>query len=63
MLEMLDAEGAKYQVLHMICLGTCFQLAQKVCERDLDSLRPHWVTLILCSVTDDYKTEAFWRGI
>ena len=27
-LEILDADGAKYQVLDMICLGTCFQLAE-----------------------------------
>ena len=29
-LEILDADGAKYQVLNMICLGTCFQLAEVV---------------------------------
>ena len=27
-LEILDADGAKYQVLNMICLGTCFKLAE-----------------------------------
>ena len=27
-LEILDTDGAKYQVLNMICLGTCFQLAE-----------------------------------
>ena len=26
----LDADGAKYQVLNMICLGACFQLAEVV---------------------------------
>ena len=28
--ELLDAEGTKIQVLNMICLGTCFQLAEIV---------------------------------
>ena len=31
-LEILDADGAKYQVLGVICLGTCFQLARG-CEK------------------------------
>ena len=29
-LEILDADGAKYQVLNMIRIGTCFQLAEVV---------------------------------
>ena len=29
-LEILDADGVKYQVLNMICLGTCFQPAEVV---------------------------------
>ena len=31
--ELLDAEGTKFQVLNMICLGTCFQLQN--CEARL----------------------------
>ena len=29
-LEILDADGAKFQVLNMICLGACFRLAEVV---------------------------------
>ena len=29
--EALGADGAKYQALNMICLGTCSQLAEEVC--------------------------------
>ena len=35
-LEILDANGTKFQVLNMICLGTCFQL----CEVVRDQARP-----------------------
>ena len=32
--ESLDARGVKYQVLNLVCLGTCFQLTEIVREGD-----------------------------
>ena len=50
--ELLDAEGTKFQVLNMICLGTCFQLAEIVRQgsgtpssaKCLDALKRRWMT-------------------
>ena len=50
--ELLDAEGTKFQVLNMICLGTCFQLAEIVRQSSgapssakcLDALKRRWMT-------------------
>ena len=50
-LEILDADGAKYQVLNMICLGTCFQLAEVVragpgqptSARCLEAIKKRWI--------------------
>ena len=50
--ELLDAEGTKLQVLNMICLGTCFQLAEIVRQgsgtpssaKCLDALKRRWMT-------------------
>ena len=51
-LEVLDANGTKFQVLNMICLGTCFQLCSVVRKRPgqasssvcLDALKRKWMT-------------------
>ena len=51
-LEILDADGAKYQVLNMICLGTCFQLAEVVRSgpgqptpaRCLEAIKKRWIS-------------------
>ena len=51
-LEILDADGAKYQVLNMICLGTCFQLAEVVragpgqptSARCLEAIKKRWIS-------------------
>ena len=51
-LEILDADGAKYQVLNMICLGTCFQLAEVVragpgqptSARCLEDIKKRWIS-------------------
>ena len=51
-LEFLDADGAKYQVLNMICLGTCFQLAEVVragpgqptSARCLEAIKKRWIS-------------------
>ena len=51
-LEILDADGAKYQVLNMICLGTCFQLAEVVragpgqptSARCLEATKKRWIS-------------------
>ena len=51
-LETLDAGGAKYQVLNMICLGTCFQLAEVVrsgpgqptSARFLEAIKKRWIS-------------------
>ena len=51
-LEILDADGAKYQVLNMICLGTCFELAEVVrsgpgqpaAARCLDAIKKRWIS-------------------
>ena len=51
-LEILDADGAKYQVLNMICLGTCFQLAQVVrsgpgqptSAKCLETIKKRWIS-------------------
>ena len=50
--ELLDAGGTKFQVLNMICLGTCFQLAEIVRQgsgtpssaKCLDALKRRWMT-------------------
>ena len=52
LLEILDADGAKYQVLNMICLGTCFQLAEVVrsgpgqptSARCLEAIKKRWIS-------------------
>ena len=51
-LEILDADGAKYQVLNMICLGRCFQLAevvrsgpgQSTSTRCLEATKKRWIS-------------------
>ena len=51
-LEILDTDGAKYQVLNMICLGTCFQLAeivrsgsgQPTSARCLEAIKKRWIS-------------------
>ena len=51
-LEILDADGAKYQVLNMICLGACFQLAEVVragpgqptSARCLEAIKKRWIS-------------------
>ena len=43
-LEILDADGAKYQVLNMICLGTCFQLAEVTSARCLEAIKKRWIS-------------------
>ena len=51
-LEILGADGAKYQVLNMICLGTCFQLAEVVragpgqptSARCLEAIKKRWIS-------------------
>ena len=51
-LEILDADGAKHQVLNMICLGTCFQLAEVVRSgpgqpthaRCLEAIKKRWIS-------------------
>ena len=51
-LEILDADGAKCQVLNMICLGTCFQLAdavrsgpgQPASARCLEAIKKQWIS-------------------
>ena len=51
-LEILDADGAKYQVLNMICLGTCFQLAEvaragpglPTSARCLEAIKKRWIS-------------------
>ena len=51
-LEILDADGAKYQVLNVICLGTCFQLAEVVrsgpgqptSARCLEAIKKRWIS-------------------
>ena len=50
--EILDADGAKYQVLNMICLGTCFELAEVVragpgqptSARCLEAIKKRWIS-------------------
>ena len=52
MLEILDADGAKYQVLNMICSGTCFQLAEVVrsgpgqptSARCVEAIKKRWIS-------------------
>ena len=51
-LEILDADGAEYQVLNMICLGTCFQFAEVVrsgpgqptSARCLEAIKKRWIS-------------------
>ena len=51
-LEILEADGAKYQVLNVICLGTCFQLAEVVrsgpgqptSARRLEAIKKRWIS-------------------
>ena len=43
-LEILDADGAKYQVLNMICLGTCFQPGQPTSARCLEAIKKRWIS-------------------
>ena len=51
-LKILDADGAKYQVLNMIGLGTCFQLAEVVrsgpgqptSARCLAAIKKQWIS-------------------
>ena len=75
-LEILDADGAKYQVLNMICLGTCFQLAEVVragpgqptSARCLEAIKKRWIswagvrTPAPYNVTAAYIIEAFWHS-
>ena len=74
-LEILDADGAKYQVLNMICLGHVSSLLRSS-ELALDSLRRPGVlkqsrsvgflglgTPAPYSVTAAYIIEAFWHSI
>ena len=50
--EILDASGTKYQVLNLVCLGTCFQLAEIVREgpgtptssKCLEAIQRRWIT-------------------
>ena len=70
-LEILDADGAKYQVLNMICLGACFQHAEVVrsgpgqptsarCLEAIKKRGSHGLVIpILCSVIEAYTMEAF----
>ena len=65
-LEILDADGAKYQVLTMICLGTCFQLAEVVrsgsgqptSAKCLEAIRKRWI-----SWAGNPNTEQCDRGL
>ena len=64
--EILDADGAKYQVLNMICLGTCFQLAEVVragpgqptSARCLEAIKKRWI-----SWAGNPSTEQCDRGL
>ena len=52
LLEVTDATGTKFQVLNMICLGTCFQLAEIVRQgpgqassaKCLEAIQRRWIT-------------------
>ena len=60
MLEILDADSGKYQVLDMICLGACFQLAEVVRSGPGPSRKDGsygLVTPILCSVIGAYTSS------
>ena len=51
-LKILDGDGAKYQVLNMICLVTCFQLAEVVragpgqptSAKCLEAIKKRWIS-------------------
>ena len=69
MLEILDADGAKYQVLNMICLGTCFQPAEVVRSgpgqptsfaRCFEPIKKRWISWAGSpNVIEAYTIEAF----
>ena len=71
-LEIVDADGTKYQP-HMICLGTCFQLAEVVRKgpgqptsaRCLEAIKKRWISWAgnPNTVTEAYTIEAFWHRI
>ena len=72
--ELLDADGSKFQVSNMICLGTCFQLCETVRQgsgtpsraKYLHALKRRWMTWAGHPVTvrcdRGLHTAAHWRA-
>ena len=63
MLEILDAEGAKFQVLNMPSFGACFQLAEAVTRGRGQPASAKWRETIKISWAGNPNTQHCDRGL